>query len=230
MMFEALEQRRMLSLLGVMPNVPAVAFSGGGGLTYTASTKNFDADSTPVAIIFPDFTFDPINDPADLNLNISVNNDGTLAGSGTNAPMDLTVTGSVDDPSELVYSGTLLTGTVTQFGYQDNGDGTATFDFRFTATGGELVTIGDFANQDIGLDLNIENSTFQDFNPGDPGFTANFGGDTKGVLGAIPELDSIAGVAYNDQNDNGVQDSGEPGINGVSVTLSGTDDNGNSVL
>jgi sarcosine oxidase gamma subunit len=229
MMLEALEQRRLLSLLGVMPNVPAIAYAGGGGLTYTASTKDFAADSTPVAIIFPDGTVDPVSDPTDLSLNISVNNDGTLAGSGT-AAMDLTVTGSIDDPSELVYTGTLITGTVTQFGYQDNGDGTATYDFRFTATGGELLTNGMFAGQDVGLVLNSENSTFQDVNPGDPGFSVDFSGDTKGVLGAIPELDSIAGVAYNDQNDNGALDNGEPGINGVSITLSGTDDNGNPVL
>jgi sarcosine oxidase gamma subunit len=230
MMFEPLEERRMLSLLGVLPNPPAVAFSGGGGLTYTSSTQAFVADSTPVAIIFPDGTVDPVNSPTDLSLNISVNNNGTLAGSGSNAPLDLVVTGNIDDPSELVYSGTLLTGTITQFGYQDNGDGTAEFDFRFTATGGELVTNGMYSGSDIGLDLDVENSTFQDFNPGDPGFTENFSGDCKGVLGAIPQLDSIAGVAYNDQNDDGVQESGEPGINGVSITLSGTDDDGNSVL
>ncbi len=82
MLLESLEQRQMLSLLGVLPNVPAIAYAGGGGLTYTASTKAFVADSTPVAIIFPDGTVDPVNDPTDLSLNISVNNDGSLAGSG----------------------------------------------------------------------------------------------------------------------------------------------------
>ncbi|MFC5290891.1 SdrD B-like domain-containing protein [Actinokineospora guangxiensis] len=34
---------------------------------------------------------------------------------------------------------------------------------------------------------------------------------------------SIAGVVYEDRNDNGAQDAGEPGIPGVTVTLTGTD-------
>jgi uncharacterized surface anchored protein len=228
--FEGLEQRRMLSLLGVMPNPPVSLVDEGGSIVYTASTKSYTAEAVPTDIIFPDGTLDTIDAPTNFEVSISVNNDGTLAGSGSTPTADVTLSGSIDDPSELVYSGLLLTGTVTQFGYQDNGDGTAAYDFRFTPTGGELVTDGMFAGQDVGLLLTSENSTFQDLNPGDPGFTTDFTGEAKGFIGAIPQLDSISGVAYNDQNDNGTQDSGEPGINGVSITLSGTDENGNPVL
>ena len=42
-------------------------------------------------------------------------------------------------------------------------------------------------------------------------------------------LGSIAGSVYNDLNGNGVRDAGEPGIPMVSVTLAGTDVNGNQV-
>ena len=42
-------------------------------------------------------------------------------------------------------------------------------------------------------------------------------------------LGSIAGSVYNDLNGNGVRDAGEPGIPGVTVTLGGTDVNGNTV-
>ncbi|WP_232056120.1 SdrD B-like domain-containing protein [Tuwongella immobilis] len=42
-------------------------------------------------------------------------------------------------------------------------------------------------------------------------------------------LGSIAGVVYNDFNNNGIQDVGEPGIAGVLLTLTGTDINGNPV-
>jgi hypothetical protein len=42
-------------------------------------------------------------------------------------------------------------------------------------------------------------------------------------------LGSIAGTVYSDSNQNGTLDSGEPGISGVTVTLSGTDAGGNAV-
>jgi hypothetical protein len=226
---EALEPRRLLSLLGVLPNLPVTEVDGGGTLSYTAATKSYVSNATPAVIIFPDGDVVPVTSPTNFELNITVNNDGTLGGSGT-APNDVEIDGVVNGGADGNYSGVLLTGTIEQFGYQDNGDGTADYDFRFTPTGGALDTAGFFAGQDIGMLLTSENSTFQDFNPGDPGFTANFTGETKGVIGPIAQLNSIAGVCYNDQNDNGVQDNSEPGINGVSVTLTGTDDNGNPVL
>ncbi|HEY3900126.1 MAG TPA: SdrD B-like domain-containing protein [Chthoniobacter sp.] len=40
---------------------------------------------------------------------------------------------------------------------------------------------------------------------------------------------SLAGAVYVDTNNNGIQDAGETGIGGVAVTLTGTDDRGNSV-
>jgi sarcosine oxidase gamma subunit len=233
-LIEPLEQRQMLSLLGVLPNVPAIPYDGNGSLTYTASTQSFDSSATPAAIIFPDFSVQVIQDPTDFELNVKVNSDGTLQGSGT-APNDLLIAGWIDMNNDGIvdagdYSGVLLTGTITQFGYQDDGGGVADYDARFTVTGGALDIPGLFQGQDIGLTLTSENSTFVDQNPGDPGFSVDFSGGSKGVVGAIPPLGSFAGVVYNDQNDNGVDDSGEPGINGVTVTLTGTDQNGNPVL
>src|SRR5207245_11307653 len=40
---------------------------------------------------------------------------------------------------------------------------------------------------------------------------------------------SISGFVYMDSNDNGARDSGEPPILGVAITLSGTNDLGNTV-
>jgi sarcosine oxidase gamma subunit len=234
MLIEPLEGRQMLSLLGVLPNVPAIPYDGNGSLNYTASTHAFASSATPAAIIFPDFTVQVIQDPTDFELNVKVNNDGTLQGSGT-APNDLLIAGWIDTNNDGIvdagdYSGVLLTGTITQFGYQDDGGGVADYDARFTVTGGALDIPGLFQGQDIGLTLTSENSTFVDQNAGDPAFTVDFSGGSKGVVGAIPPLGSFAGVVYNDQNDNGVLDNSEPGINGVTVTLTGTDQNGNPVL
>lgn len=51
---------------------------------------------------------------------------------------------------------------------------------------------------------------------------------TNNNFGEIPTA-SIAGRVYNDSNDNGTVDSGEGGIAGVSVVLTGTDDLGQPV-
>ncbi len=228
-LLEALEPRQLLSLIGVLPNPPLVPFDNNGSVSYTASTKELVSTATPTVILFPDFTEQLVQNPASFNLNVKVNNDGTLAGSGS-APNDIEIDGTIDSTGDYGdFTGVLLTGTVTQFGYQDDGGGIADYDFRFTVTGGALDIPGLFAGQDMGMDLTSEASTFVDQNPGDPGFTVNFSGGSKGLVGSIPELNSLAGVVYNDQNDNGVDDAGEPGISGVAVTLTGTDENGNPV-
>src|SRR5439155_1093238 len=50
------------------------------------------------------------------------------------------------------------------------------------------------------------------------------GYDFGGVLAA-----GLAGVVYADANDNGVPNTGEPGVGGVTVTLTGTDDQDHAV-
>src|SRR5207244_285595 len=55
---------------------------------------------------------------------------------------------------------------------------------------------------------------------GQSGINYNFG-DVKAV--------SVSGLVYQDTNGNGVLDSGEPGISGVTVTLSGTNGLGQSI-
>ena len=79
-------------------------------------------------------------------------------------------------------SGTLLTGTITQFGSLDNGGTTDQFDFRFTVTGGVLPTMfpSDYAGKDIGVTLVSEGSSFT----GD--FTQNFSGGVKATAGPVP--------------------------------------------
>ncbi len=55
--------------------------------------------------------------------------------------------------------------------------------------------------------------------------------DVDGTMNNFGELlpASLAGFVYVDSNDNGIKDAGEPPIAGVTVTLTGTDDLGNSV-
>jgi len=89
----------------------------------------------------------PIINPVALNLeffsiNILVNNDGSLAGGVMSE--DLFVSGKVTLPGDFVsppqvpdktFTGTLLTGEVTKFGFHDTGGPTDFYDFEFTVTG-----------------------------------------------------------------------------------------------
>ncbi len=54
-------------------------------------------------------------------------------------------------------------------------------------------------------------------------------GDSFTVNGDTPPATSLSGVVFSDSNDDGQVDSGEPGISGVPITLTGIDDLGNAV-
>ena len=88
---------------------------------------------------------------------------------------------------------------------------------------------GLFTGEDIGMVLSSESSTFTG------SFASDFGGEAKGNIGAVKSLNtaptpaSVAGFVYLDSNDNGLMESGEPGIPGVTVTLTGTNYLGQSV-
>ena len=53
--------------------------------------------------------------------------------------------------------------------------------------------------------------------------------DATAVTTVDPQTASIAGVVYVDADDDGIQDAGEDGISGVTITLTGTDILGNTV-
>ena len=74
------------------------------------------------------------------------------------------------------YTGTLLTGQVTAFGYFATGGGTAAFDLRATPTGGPLLS-NSFVRRLRAVNLSSANSTFTG------SFAANFNGAAKGQAG-----------------------------------------------
>jgi hypothetical protein len=60
-------------------------------------------------------------------------------------------------------------------------------------------------------------------------FASSFAAGAKGFVGPIPCAGRIGDFVWHDVNRDGIQDPGEPGINGVTVTLNGTDSFGNPV-
>ena len=105
------------------------------------------------------------------------------------------------------YTGLLLTGEVTGFGYQDVG-ATDLYDFRFTPTGGALLSFYSCGN--IGVQVTSEASTFTG------SFLVNFNGRAKGNVGledlTPPTITCPFGDTGNTTNvECNAQGSGQPG-------------------
>jgi hypothetical protein len=230
---ESLENRQMFALLGVVPNYPLTSLGNQttGALTYTASDGHLSAVATPIQF-FPRFGARGINiqSPKSSSLDFFVDQPTGNFKVGISGN-DFTLTGVVT-VGTTTYSGTLLTGEVTAFGFQDGG-ATDSYDLRMTPTGGALAAPY-FAGLDIGMGITSEASTF-DGTVGGSGFTANFVGQVKATLGPIaplppaPQPAAISGYVYNDVNNNGIKEAGEAPIAGVPVTLTGVDTNGNTI-
>jgi hypothetical protein len=192
---EMLEVRTLFSLLGVAPGFPQIETDQTGTLTYSynsgTSIGSFDVSSTafsyahdassPQLFIFGNSTI-----PASFQIHFKTDASGNVNGHNLVGD-DFTVSGTIDmnndfQPDAGDLGGTLLTGTITQFGSLDNGGTTDQFDFRFTITGGLLPTTfpADYAGKDIGVTMTSENSSFT----GD--FTQGFSGDVKATEGPIP--------------------------------------------
>ena len=187
--FELLEQRNLLSLVGVVaelnPGVPDFNYDATGRLTYTAPTESaagaFDATATPTTVIFT-IGGRPVSikDPRAFGLHIRLDAQGNVVG-GVDGP-DLQVDGWIDMNRNNIqdagdYTGVLLTGEILQFGSYDSGGPNDSYDFRFQFTGGSLSPF--FQGKDIGLTMTSLNSTFT----GD--FSAGFVGWAQGLFGPL---------------------------------------------
>ena len=177
--FEPLEDRRLLTLLGLTPVNPEFTYDSTGHVAYTASSDTFVVTANPLT--FADATPPPhiVATPRSVTVDIQVDNNGNLI-AGTGTPNDLVVDGKVqpNGPSGPTDSGNLLTGEVTAFGYAGSGTN-AVFDIRFTVTGGLLASY--FAGDDIGMTVGSEGSeTFTG------SFSQDFTGGAKGTIGNIP--------------------------------------------
>jgi hypothetical protein len=117
----------------------APVISGSNGrITYNATTGDFNATLTgptlAYAAPFVTGNFALIHSGS-LTIDLTVDQSGHFVANGTG----LTLTGSVTINGAL-FSGTLLSGTITNFGAQPAGPPTLTFDGDFDITGGALTT------------------------------------------------------------------------------------------
>ena len=208
---DRLENRALLTLLGVNPLTPLISFGGTGTTVYNAGTTKLDVNASPLT--FRETSGSnaiTISGTRTFQIQIQVDNSGNLIGGVDGA--DLLVQG-VATIGGKTYSGTLLTGEIEAFGFKNtigNPLSTDNFDFKFTSTGGELSTLFYPPGTTIAVTDGSELSNFTDF-------SANFDGKAQGNLGA--DLAKLGNFVWEDFNGNGIQNVGEPGLNGVTVNL-----------
>jgi len=155
---------------------PFSVYNSTGITTYTAATDRFSIAATVLATRFDGIdVLLPIGS-ATITINIRVNGSGNLSG-GVSGQHDLLITGIIDldDDSNPEYSGTLLTGEVYAFGFQEAG-ATDLFDAKFNITGGAMA--GLYGNK-VAVTITAENSSFNG------NFCDDFAGGAKGNVGNL---------------------------------------------
>ena len=211
---ESLEERALMALLGVTPEYPRITYNGSAKLDYNATSDLFRVQQAIPLSFFaasggPSVTIQAPDGAtsATLAINAFVDAQGRL--SGGVAGDDLAITGALTIDGVPV-SGTLLTGEVERFGFLDVGT-TDQFDFVFRVTGGALADRYD--GRYLGVTATGESSTFAN------SFETNFGAaKAKGTLGGLTPA-RLGDFVFNDLDTDGLQDLGEPGVEGVTVQL-----------
>jgi hypothetical protein len=215
-------------------NTPSVAFSHStlgnpyGIVSYNPGTQVFSMTGTAISVNFP-----PLSGvcetkacpTGEVSFAIQVDNNGNLI-SGTQGQSNFAINGQVTNAStSTTYSSPLLTGQVTQFFY-DGVNYSSNFYLRIAVTGGSMASLyvnpGSLDN-DLLMTLSLENQTgYNLFSRSE--FAVPFGGVSKGNVYSTPPVSAgctgeIGDFVWNDLNGNGIQDPGEPGIDGVTVNL-----------
>ena len=122
--------------LDFQPGAPIVSGSN-GGLSYNASTGDLNATLSGPTLLYAAHSvpngFALISNGS-LTIDLMVDHNGNFVANGTGVTLKGTVT-----INGAVFTGTLLTGTVTAFGSDPAGPPTRDFDGLFTVTGGALT-------------------------------------------------------------------------------------------
>ncbi|HEX4796237.1 MAG TPA: SdrD B-like domain-containing protein, partial [Humisphaera sp.] len=235
---ESLEVRQLFSGLLNLPLLPsppspslgidggtgsAVGPVGGTKEVTVNSPNNFTANlgGSPT-LILPPFL---------VQIDVQVDSGGNLVGGNPHGGADLLVYQDANGNAVFDAGDTLLLqGNVANFGA-----GGLREEFVFTPTAGSLLSYFTVPAgiEPVGVQLDLlptdPTITSLDFNNG-------FSGDQpKGLLGALPPPNggqlpvTVGDFVWNDTNHDGIQNSGEPGINGVTLTLTGTNSNNSPV-
>ncbi|MCK6370209.1 MAG: hypothetical protein L6Q83_02590 [Gammaproteobacteria bacterium] len=146
------------ALLGVQVDYPRINFTEGAasqGATYDGSTLTIT--STPIFLTFTNGGTAEFISSGSLTITANIDGGGAFSGGS------FSISGSVTDTATSnSYSGTLLAGTVDDYGIVDVGGpgGTDLADFDLTATSGSLKSLFDAVNSNVAIVLSLEGSGF----------------------------------------------------------------------
>jgi hypothetical protein len=178
----ALASSASAALLGVSSVLPRIQSNGSGTTAYNDVTNRFSVSAQPL-IIFTTSGPGFFALGGSVTLDFGVDESGDIEGAPT--PTDLELIGTVNVPGYGAVSGTLLTASVGEFGWQESGPGVDLFDFRFQVTGGQLATPDVYPlGSTLGLFLQSETSTPATGFKGR--FDESFEGGAKLDIGAEP--------------------------------------------
>jgi hypothetical protein len=222
------------ALLLVNPMPPLITYSNSAvtATRYDPVSQIFSVSATPSGIQFSQtesvLPILPVPSRS-LSIRVKVDNAGALVGSVGPGP-DLVISGRVTHVVggvTNIYSGQLLTGTVTAFGYRDSGPGGTLdfYDFRFTPTGGQLLSF--YQCDHIAVSLSSESSTFTG------SFLTPFNGQAKGTVGLEDLTPPTITCPFDSISVTNVQCSAAGGQPGAYVTFpapTATDNCGTNVL
>ncbi len=170
------------ALLGVQIDFPNIEFLSLAGQGATYDGTNLTITSTPVLLTFSSGGADEFIVGGSLTLTAAIDSSGNLSG-GTFTVDAVQVT---DTATTTVYTGPLLTGTVTDYGIIDVGPvgGTDLADFELDVTGGSLQALFDGVGPTAGAQISLEGSDFS-------GSFASAWSATraKGDIGPIPSTE-----------------------------------------
>jgi hypothetical protein len=162
-------------LLGVNPAYPVINFvnTDPSAVSYDPASQVFSVDAAPYNIYFSGSDSGTLI-VSNRSVQIQLDTDGTLLSGSSGFNLSGQFTRVVSGVSNS-YSGTLLQGDVTAFGYLYSG-AVNEFDFRVNLTGGELQSLFNCAS-DLAITMTSEASTFTN------SFTTAFNGTAKGYCG-----------------------------------------------
>ncbi len=171
--------------LGVKPSYPKITFDtvsnpSSNDINYDATTGTMTISALPVAYTWVSRKSVSITGSKTLTIRVHIDNSGAVV---PDQPGDqVVITGDINANGSS-YTGTLLTGKITRFGFIHTNSTTNDFDFRFTPNGGSLYD--QYKSGDIGVTITSLNSTFTG------NFSSSFKGSAEGTVGAIagPHID-----------------------------------------
>lgn len=147
------------ALLGIKLELPDILSNSTGSYSYNAGTDFLSFTATPLTITFDEVNTVNIAGPRSYSAGFYVDSSGNLSAGPSGNYLQISGNIDADGNGSNDYSGLLLLGVITDFGWTDLGP-YAMFDYKFNFIGGALSSFyaaADNRGGDIALS---ENSNF----------------------------------------------------------------------